>query len=74
MTKHNSDMSCLAKYIACGMIIGSALGTGTAVLLKSTKKSHPCKCMKKTELIRGKAANAMDTIGTIMQNLADMTR
>ena len=70
MKKQKNDMSCLAKYIACGMIIGSALGTGTAVLIKTTKKSN----CSTSHMLRGKAANAMDTIGVVMQNLADITR
>lgn len=74
MTKHQNDMSCLAKYIACGIIIGSALGTGAAVFMKSCKKQKSCKCSKTTDVIRSKAANAMDTIGAVMQNLADITR
>ena len=67
-------MSCLAKYIACGMIIGSALGTGAAVLLKSMKKQNSCKCSGTMGTIRHKAADVMDTIGAVMQNIADMTR
>lgn len=74
MTKQSGDVSCLGKYIAWGLIIGSALGTGCAVLMKSMKKQKNCKCQKKAYMLRDKAACAMDTIGTVMQNLADMTR
>lgn len=75
MSKNKSEMSCLAKYIACGMIIGSALGTGAAVMIKTNKHSKSCGGMKKTtSSLRNKAANAMDTIGVVMQNLADFTR
>lgn len=78
MSKNNKEMSCLAKYIACGMIIGSALGTGAAVLIKTTKKPEKscksCSCKSTADMLRNKAANAMDTVGTIMQNLADFTR
>ncbi len=74
MTKNTNGMSCLAKYIACGMIIGSALGTAAAVLLKNMKKTKSCGCSRTADTLRTKAANAMDTIGTVMQNIADMTR
>ena len=74
MTKHKNQMNCFAKYIACGIIIGSALGTGAAVLMKSMKKQKSCKCMKKGNCLRDKAACAMDTIGSVMQSIADMTR
>lgn len=48
MTKQSGDVSCLGKYIAWGLIIGSALGTGCAVLMKSMKKQKNCKCQKKS--------------------------
>lgn len=60
----NSTMK-VAKGIAAGIVIGSAvcavaMGTG---MMKPKKKS-----------IRHKTANALDTVGTIMQNIADYTR
>lgn len=73
MSKHNDQMSCVAKYVACGMVVGSAIGTAAAVMMKT---KHAMKAKKKSPAvcIRDKAATAMDTVGTIMQNLADMTR
>lgn len=71
MSKHANQMNSMARYIACGMVVGSAVGTAAAVMLKSknsSKKNPPMQCL------RDKAANAMDTVGCIMQNLADMTR
>lgn len=62
----NSDMTCYAKYIACGMVLGSAIGTCAAVMM-STKK-------KKPEGIREKAMSAVDTVGAVMQNIANMSR
>lgn len=70
MQKNNPQMLCLAKYIACGMVIGSAIGTAAAVMMKAKKPQ----CRKKTECLREKAATAMDTVATVMQNFADMTR
>lgn len=71
MSKHNDQMSCMAKYIACGMVVGSAIGSAAAVMMKtkSTMKKKP-----QMHCLRDKAATAMDTMGSIMQNLADMTR
>ncbi len=62
----NNDMQNLAKYIACGMVIGSAIGTAAAVMM-TTKK-------KKPQGIREKAVSTMDTVGTIMQNIANMAK
>lgn len=59
-------MSSYAKYIACGMIIGSAVGTAAAVMMTSRKK--------KPEGIREKAVGAVDTMGAIMQSIANMAR
>lgn len=70
MHKNNPQMLCLAKYIAGGMVIGSAIGTAAAVMMKSKKPQH----RKKPECLREKAASAMDTVATVMQNLADMAR
>ncbi len=69
MQKNNTQMICLAKYIACGMVIGSTIGTAAAVMMKARRPQH-----KKTDIIREKAAGAMDTVAAVMQNLADMTR
>ena len=56
----------MAKYIAYGMVIGSAVGTCAAVLMTS-KKKKPCG-------IREKAMSTVDTMGAIMQNIANMVR
>lgn len=60
------NMTSFAGYIACGMVIGSAIGTCAAVMM-TTKK-------KKPEGIREKAVNAVDTVGTIMQSIASMAK
>lgn len=60
------NMTNYAKYIACGMVVGSAIGTAAAVMM-STKK-------KKPEGIREKALSAVDTMGSIMQSIAHMSR
>lgn len=54
-----------AKNIACGIVIGSAvcavaMGAG---MMKPKKNT-----------IKHKTANALDTVGNIMQNIADFTR
>lgn len=59
-----TDTANLAKYIAYGMVIGSAVGTAAAVMM-TTKK-------KKPEGIREKAVNAACTMGAVMQNIANM--
>ncbi len=59
-----TDTANLAKYIAYGMVLGSAVGTAAAVMM-TTKK-------KKPEGIREKAVNAVDTMGAVMQNIANM--
>lgn len=65
MTK-NQDTACLAKYIACGMVIGSAIGTAAAIMI-TTK-------VKKPGGFKEKALNAVDTMGTVMHNIANMAR
>ena len=65
MAKYNQS-SDMAKYIAYGMVIGSAVGTCAAVLMTS-KKKKPCG-------IREKAMSTVDTMGAIMQNIANMVR
>ena len=59
-----SDSANFAKYIAYGMVIGSAVGTAAAVMM-TTKK-------KKPEGIREKAINAACTMGTVMQSIANI--
>ena len=73
MSKHNDQMAYMAKYIACGMVVGSAVGTAAAVMMNQ-KKKNKCKACKKPDTFREKAASAMDTVGSIMQNIADITR
>lgn len=65
MSKH-SQRTGFAKYIACGLVIGSAVGTCAAVMM-TTKRTKP-------EGIREKAFLAMDAVGGAMQNLANMIR
>ncbi len=65
MSKHSSINS-FTTYIACGMVVGSAIGTAAAVMM-ATKK-------KKPEGIREKAVCAANTMGAIMQNIANMAR
>lgn len=60
MTKASKIIS----SIACGVVIG---GTVSAVALNSMKKP------KKSSL-RKTTANALETVGTIMQNIADYAR
>ncbi len=71
MSKHNDQMSCIAKYVTCGMVVGSAIGTAAVVMMKT---KHSMKKKSPVNTLRDKAATAMDTVGTVMQNLADMTR
>ena len=65
MNSKQNSMASVAKYVACGIIIGSAVGTAATVMIKSHKKPST---------LKEKAAAAMDTVGTIMQNVADFTR
>ncbi|MBR6650712.1 MAG: hypothetical protein IKL36_04790 [Clostridia bacterium] len=64
MQKHNTTAD-VTKYVVAGMVIGSAVGTAVTVMMKSR---HP------KSMIRTKAAAALDTVSTIMQNVADFTR
>ena len=63
--KQESKMMSSAKCIAYGMLVGSALGTALTVMAKSKKQP---------KTLREKAAAAMDTVGTVMHNMADFTR
>ncbi len=65
MSKPDTKKMDAAKYVVCGMVIGSAVGTAVSVMLKSKHKPQG---------FREKAAAAMDTVGVIMQNMADFTR
>ncbi|MBR6677036.1 MAG: hypothetical protein IKL24_06875 [Clostridia bacterium] len=65
MSKH-SQKTGFAKYIACGLVIGSAVGTCAAVMM-TTKRSKP-------EGIRDKALVAVDAVGGVMQSIANMIR
>lgn len=65
MSKH-SEATSLGKYIAIGMVIGSAVGTAAAVMM-TTKK-------KKPEGLREKALNAVDTVGSVMHSFANMMK
>ena len=64
MHKHNQTADA-AKFIVAGMVIGSAVGTAVTVMMK---QRHP------QSMMRQKAAAALDTVSTIMQNVADFTR
>lgn len=65
MSKPDIKKADAAKYVVCGMVIGSAVGTAVSVMMKSKHKPQG---------LREKAAAAMDTVGAIMQNMADFTR
>ena len=64
MHKHNKTADS-AKYVVEGMVIGSAVGTAVTVMMKQ-RHQH--------SMMRAKAAAALDTVSTIMQNVADFTR
>ncbi len=64
MYKHNTTMDA-TKYIVAGMVVGSAVGTAVTVMMKNR---HP------RSMMRSKAAAALDTVSSIMQNVADFTR
>ena len=64
MHKNNNSFDA-AKFIVTGMVIGSAVGTAVTVMMKQRKPQS---------MIRSKAAAALDTVSTIMQNVADFTR
>ena len=64
MYKHNTTADA-TKYIVAGMVIGSAVGTAVTVIMKN---KHP------RSAIRTKTAAALDTVSTIMQNVADFAR
>ena len=64
MSKHNQAADA-TKFIVAGMVIGSAVGTAVTVMMKNR---HP------QSMMRAKAAAALDTVSTIMQNVADFTR
>ena len=65
MSKPDMKKADAAKYVVCGMVIGSAVGTAVSVMMKSKHKPQG---------LREKAAAAMDTVGAIMPNMADFTR
>ena len=52
------------KSLVAGMIAGTAV---SAVAMISMKP-------KPSKMIRKKAAQALDTVGNVMQNLADLTK
>ncbi len=64
MHKHKQPVDA-AKFIVAGMVIGSAVGTAVTVMMKHR---HP------QSMMRAKATAALDTVSTIMQNIADFTR
>ena len=70
MKNKANQLMCMAKCAGCGMIVGAAVGAVVTCMLKSKKG---CKCMKKAGL-RDKAADAMETVGSVMQSIADMAR
>ena len=53
-----------AKGVIAGVVVGSAV---SAVTLWSMKP-------KASKMIRKKAAKALDSMGTVMQNIADYTK
>ena len=58
-------MTSYKKYIAYGMIVGSAVGTAAAVMMTAKKK--------RPEGIREKALSTVGTIGSIMQSISNMS-
>lgn len=58
------QISKITKSAVTGLIIGTTAGIALACTMKKPEKSS----------FRRTAANAMDTMGAIMQNLADITR
>lgn len=52
------------KGVMTGIVIGGAAGMVAMSALKPNKK----------KMIKKKTANAIDTVGAIMQNIADCTR
>ena len=61
----NNHTTDAAKFVVAGMVIGSAVGTAVTVMMKQRKPQS---------MMRAKAAAALDTVSTIMQNVADFTR
>lgn len=62
---HNNGKSKIAKGVAVGIVIGSAV---CAVAMG-------CGAMKpKKKTVRYKAASVLDTVGSVMQNIADCAR
>ncbi len=62
---HGESKMKVVKSVAAGIVIGSAV---CAVAMG-------CGAMKpKKKTVRYKAVNALDTVGTIMQNIADCAR
>ncbi len=60
MTRENSR---IAKGILTGVLIGTAVGAVALSSMKPKKKS-----------LKRKTVNALDTVGAIMQNIADYSR
>lgn len=54
----------ITKGVITGMVIGGTAGIALTCAMKKPEKNS----------FRRTAASAMDTVGIIMQNLADMTR
>jgi len=54
----------ITKGVIAGMVIGGTAGVALTCAMKKPAKSN----------FRRTAASAMDTVGAIMQNLADFTR
>ena len=63
-SKMNNQMTRIAK----GVIIGSVIGGTAGIALACTVKKPAHSSFRRT------AASAMDAVGVIMQNLADITR
>lgn len=59
-----SQVNKIAKGVITGMVLGGTAGIAIACTMKKPAKSS----------FRRTAASAMDTVGVIMQNLADLTR
>jgi len=59
-----SQVNKITKGVITGMVLGGTAGIAIACTMKKPAKSS----------FRRTAASAMDTVGVIMQNLADLTR
>lgn len=60
MAAMKNTLMSAAKFTAVGMVVGAAAGATVAMTAKKPKKT-----------LKRKAADAMDTMGTVMHSIAD---